>query len=147
MANPLNKVIIFVGGIVYRSDGKILLAQRAYNEGHLPGYWAIPGGKLDFENDKWSILQDTIHRELAEEVGVYVEKEMHILTNNAFKRTDGEQVVAINFICKWRAGDAQPLEGTENIKWVTKKDINTLKIEENCKKQIEIAYDYIKNSP
>ncbi len=52
MTNELNppKHIIFVGAFIFR-EGKLLLAQRSFEENHLPGYWAVPGGKVEITPD------------------------------------------------------------------------------------------------
>ena len=133
------KHIIFVGAFILR-DGKLLLGKRAKTEHHLPGYWAIPGGKVEISSDEWNILQQTAKTEALEETGVEIYDEMILFSNNSFTRTDGQPVVAINFLCTYKSGDAKPLEDTEEVRWVEKEELDDLKIESATKKQILLAH-------
>lgn len=45
-------------------DGKVLLIRRARPPE--AGHWSLPGGKVDL----WEKVEDTVRREIAEEVGV-----------------------------------------------------------------------------
>lgn len=134
------KFIVFVGGYVFKDD-KLLLAQRSYDEGHLPGYWAVPGGKVDIPNKiTYNLLESTVRREIREEVGIEVEETMTLLINNNFVRTDGQHVIAINFACTYKSGTPQPLEDTVDVQWVTHSELPSLKIQEDVLRQIRLAF-------
>ena len=135
------RFIVFVGGYVFK-DGKLLLAQRSYDEGHLPGYWAVPGGKVDIPDEiTYSLLEKTIAREIDEEVGIEISDTMTLLLNNNFVRTDGQNVIAINFACEYKSGTPKPLDGTIDVKWVSQAELKDLKIEPTVLKQINLAFD------
>ena len=51
-------------GAIIEKDGKILLAKR--NVEPFKGYWCLPGGKIEHDEK----AEDTIKRELKEEIGV-----------------------------------------------------------------------------
>lgn len=42
--SKLHSVIV---NAVVEKDGKILISQRSFDEGHEGGKWTIPGGKID----------------------------------------------------------------------------------------------------
>ena len=135
------KFIVFVGGYVFK-DGKLLLAQRSYDEGHLPGYWAVPGGKVDIPDEiTYGLLEKTLAREIDEEVGIEISDTMTLLLNNNFVRTDGQNVIAINFACEYKSGTPKPLDGTIDVKWVSQAELKDLKIEPPVLKQINLAFD------
>lgn len=133
------KHIIFAGGFVFKG-GKLLVAQRSMDEGHLPGYWAAPGGKVELTSGVTDILEKTVRDEVLEETGVQVKKDMHMFNNRSFTRTDGQPVIAINFLCHYKSGEAQALDGTADVAWVTEEELNDLKIEENTLKQMHQAF-------
>ena len=66
-----NKKIIeeVVVGILLNKNGEILIAKRRNNQ-FMPGYWELPGGKIEVGENKKSSLK----RELFEELGVNVKK-------------------------------------------------------------------------
>jgi len=59
-------MIIDVTAAIIECDGKILLAQRKSN-GHLPGKWEFPGGKLE----QGELPERCLARELEEELGIH----------------------------------------------------------------------------
>ena len=66
-----NKKILeeVVVGILLNKNGEILIAKRRNNQ-FMPGYWELPGGKIEVGENKKSSLK----RELFEELGVTVNK-------------------------------------------------------------------------
>lgn len=64
-------VRIGAGGIIYQ-DGKVLLMRRI-NTASFDHMWSNPGGTFDPEQDK--TIEDTVVRELREELGVEVKIE------------------------------------------------------------------------
>ena len=131
--------IIFAGAFIFK-DGKLLLAQRAEDEGHLPGYWAVPGGKVEDTPGIWSVVEKTVVTEAMEETGVVISEEMRLFANNSFTRTDGKPVIAMNFLCTYISGEPQVLDGTADVRWVDEAELADLKIEENTLKQMKQAF-------
>ncbi len=134
--------IIFAGGFVFQ-QGKLLLGKRSMHEGHLPGYWAVPGGKVEYHNETlWNIVQKTVKEEVREETDVIVSIEtMQLINTTNFLRTDGKPVVAMNFLCDYISGEAKPLDGTDEVRWVTLEETKDLLIETNVRKQISLAFE------
>lgn len=60
-------ILQVVAGVLCRSDGKVLLAQRLEGR-HMAGMWEFPGGKCEPDESPETALR----RELQEELGIHV---------------------------------------------------------------------------
>ncbi len=65
---------------------------------------------------------------------------MKLFCNNSFTRTDGQPVIAMNFLCQADAGEPEALEDTIAVKWVDESELATLTIEPATLKQIQLAF-------
>lgn len=127
---------VIVNGVVFNGD-KVLVSQRSMEEDHEPGKWTIPGGKIERTvGDVFGIIEATLAREVMEETGVEIENEIKLITNNTFIRSDGQHVIALVFKCKYKSGEAKPLEDTIDCKWATKADLDTMDFPPNVKNYI-----------
>lgn len=132
--------IVGVKAWVMKGD-KYLLARRGMEEVHMPGVWSIPGGKVDDDGETVNILQETLKREVLEEVGVEITDDIRLVYNNTFKRSDGASVVGLTFLCHWKSGEAKPLEDTSEVKWFTLDELLVMEgIEDFLKREIEALY-------
>ncbi len=61
--------IINVEGAI-RKDGKWIIVERSMKEDHAGGGLALVGGKVEAENNTPNILEKTVKREIAEEIGI-----------------------------------------------------------------------------
>lgn len=135
---------ILCNALVFK-DGKILISQRSLKEEHAPGKWTVPGGKVELtEGNVWNILEATLAREVREEVGVEIEKDVELLTNNTFIRTGGQHVVAIMFMCKWASGEPQALDDTSDVKWVTEEELDNYDFAPNVKEYVKLGFKKLK---
>ena len=117
---------VLVNAIVVK-DNKILLCQRSMEEEHVPGKWCPPGGKLEETSRVVDVLQKTAKREVFEETNIEVEDKMHLLINNTFRHDEDDLLVlAVNFMCKYRLGDAKAMEDTIDVKWITEDEIENI---------------------
>jgi len=134
--------IILVNAIV-KKDDKILISQRSWEETQAPGKWTIPGGKVERgDKEVWNIIEKTLAKEVSEETGVKIKKEVALLSNNSFIRSTGHHVVSLNFFCNWLSGKAKPLEDTIDVHWIGKDEINNFDFAPNVKKYIEMGFNY-----
>jgi 8-oxo-dGTP pyrophosphatase MutT (NUDIX family) len=108
-------------------DGRYLIIVRGPEESHAPGALSLPGGKVEGSGSVPGVLEATLRREIVEEVGIEVHDEMAYLESNAFVADDGEPVVDIVFLCRYKRGTptiADPGEVVA-IQWMTPKEILT----------------------
>ena len=100
-----------------RNGAKYLLVKRAGDDDQAPGDWEVPGGKIDPENGS-GIVEKTLRREVAEEVGIEIDN-LKYFFSRTFVRSSGHGVVVLSFLADYVSGDAKPLEGQQEVQWVT----------------------------
>lgn len=116
-----DKLFYFVANVVVfrESDGKCLILKRDEREKVHPGKYAVPGGKLewndldiknptrmngdviDFENS----VEDLLRREVREEAGIEIEPHLAYINSVSFVRPDEIPVVLVKFAAKYKSGD------------------------------------------
>ena len=64
----MGEFVVLVGGALFR-DGKLLVMKRADSKKFLPGFFEIPGGKVEFGEDLIAALK----REFSEETSLEIE--------------------------------------------------------------------------
>ena len=116
--------IVLVKGWVMK-DSKFLIAKRGPNELQEPGAWALPGGKVDDPIEK-DIIENTLKREIKEEVGVDIGEDIKYLHSSSFIRKDNIHVVSLTFLCNWKHGEAEPLDETDEVKWLSIDELKRL---------------------
>jgi 8-oxo-dGTP diphosphatase len=105
--------------------GMYLLAQRSVDDPQAGGLWSLVGGKVD--NDMGNgVIEETLRREIREEVGIEVTDEFDFLTSQGFIRVSGHHVISLIFKATYLSGEAQPLDGQEQVKWMAKAEIEGL---------------------
>ncbi len=127
---------VIVNSIIINGEGKVLIAQRSLEEGHEGGKWSIPGGKVESIGEKHSILLKNIKKEILEEVGIEISDDIVLVHDNTFTRSNGDDVLALVFVCKYKSGEAKPLEDTVNVKWIAKEEINDYEFPPNVKEYV-----------
>lgn len=116
---PIKYHIINVQGAIYR-DNQFLLAKRSEAEDFMPGVLALPGGKIEEIDQQTSdVLQNTIRREILEEVNVKVTLRQ-LLTNRYFL-ADQDPVMNFVFLCEYISGEARAVDLDEvtSVQWMT----------------------------
>lgn len=129
---------ICASGLIIK-DKKILIVKRADNDDYLPGYFEIPGGKIEFGEDP----KVGAAREVLEEVGIEVDAEYPL---NAFSDigASGSHVVEIVYFCNIRDLNAEVSLSEEHseYKWITIEEIDHIYMTEKMKQSIKTAYDH-----
>jgi 8-oxo-dGTP diphosphatase len=118
--------IVNVEGAVVRSeDGRYLMVVRGEQESHGAGALTFPGGKVEDAGSADDVLEETLRREIREEVEVEVHDDVVYLESKAFVADDGEPVVDVVFLCRYRSGE--PAVGDPGevaaVRWMTAEEI------------------------
>lgn len=135
-------------GIVYKfnEDGKLCFVANKRGEGcpDYNGYWNIPCGYFDFEDE--SILNGA-SREIFEETGLSVPAEKWNLWFVNSKPTDGKHVLSIRFIAKFDesfgtfTSENSEEKEVDDIRWISVDEVDNYEWAFN---QIEVIQDWIK---
>jgi len=99
------RYIVNVEAAIYRGD-QWLIVKRSQQEEHAPDTLALVGGKVEIESAKDDVLEETLRREVMEEVGVEVDV-VDYLESKAFAADDGRIVVDIVFLCRYKGGETR----------------------------------------
>lgn len=135
-----NKLFYFVANVVvYReSDGRCLILKRSDREKVHPGKWAVPGGKLQWEdlninkptrmNDDVLDFEDTIQklieRETFEEAGIKLKPPLIFINDVSFIRPDAVPVVLVKFAARYKSGKVKlEKEAFSDWKWVNAEEV------------------------
>ncbi|NLW41129.1 MAG: NUDIX domain-containing protein [Tissierellia bacterium] len=112
--------VVNVEAAIYKED-KWLIIKRSEKEEHGPGLMSLVGGKVETDVVQDGILEVTLKREIREEVGIEVSDSIHYLESKTFLLADGQLVVDIVFVCKYKSGEARVVDSNEvgEIYWMT----------------------------
>ncbi len=109
------KIIEVSAGLVFR-DGKLLITQRP-SGGHLAGLWEFPGGKRETGES----FEQTLHRELMEELGIEVE--IRRLIESVTHRYPEKTVHLQFFQCAWKRHEPQAI-GCPALAWIERDELS-----------------------
>lgn len=115
--------IVNVEGAIVR-DGTYLMVVRGSGETHAAGHLSFVGGKVEVAENADNVLEDTLRREIQEEVGVTVGKLAYVKSSH-FVADDGDLVVDVIFLCQYEAGEPRidDIEEVAAIHWLTAAEI------------------------
>ena len=94
--------IVNVEGAI-RKDNRWIIIERSMKEEHAGGGLSLVGGKVEDENTP-NILEKTLKREIAEEIGITIKDEMKYLHSITFTTDQGIIVVDVIFLCEYESG-------------------------------------------
>lgn len=120
--------------LIYKPDRTYLITKRALHKKSHPGKWTIPGGGLtvdDYINSPssehgehlwYGVLENSIKREIKEEVGLEIGK-VELITDMTFLRPDGIPVVCFSYFTPYISGEVDISLDTEgdtiDFAWVS----------------------------
>ena len=148
-----DKLFYFVANVVvYRdSDKRCLILQRHSREKVHPNKWAVPGGKLEWNNldlskptrmngdvfDFENAVEKLLQREVLEEAGIVIESKLQYINSVAFVRPDGIPVVLVKFCAKYISGEViLEKDSFTNHAWVTSEEIQKYDCIEGIKDEV-----------
>lgn len=138
---------VVVTGIVIK-DGKYLITKRSEKEKNFPGFWTVPGGRLeqgDYINkpkdtgDAWyNVLEKVLEREVKEETGINVKNSRYLLSL-AFMRSDNIPVTVNSYYCDYDSGDIQLSDELSDYKWVSVEELKDYQLISGIREEIEMV--------
>jgi 8-oxo-dGTP pyrophosphatase MutT (NUDIX family) len=117
--------VVNVEGVIFRSDDcRYLMITRGSGESYLPGVLTLPGGKVEDAGNADNILEETLRREIREEVGGEVHDEMVYLESKSFV-AEGDVMVDVVFLCRYLGCEAAVGDPDEvdAVHWMTAEEI------------------------
>ena len=114
LENGAGKMINVVAGIIYRDDGKFLIAQRNLNKNQ-GGLWEFPGGKLE----PGETCEEALAREIREEMAADIEV-LECVGENIHHYPE-KDIRLMFYKAKLLSDDVTLLEH-EDCRWITKED-------------------------
>lgn len=112
--------IVNVEAAIYK-DNMWLIIKRSEMEEHAPGLLSMVGGKVETNLAENYILENSLRREVLEEVGIEVEEKMKYVESKSFITDRGQVVVDIVFICRYKSGEpvCLSIDEVSEVHWMT----------------------------
>jgi 8-oxo-dGTP diphosphatase len=106
-------------------DGKYLIIKRGEKEAHAGGELSLVGGKVEIEGDSTDVLENTIIREVKEEVGLSIIGKPRYIQSTSFVTDNGFHVVNVVFLCVEVEGEACVASANEvaGVYWMTTDEV------------------------
>jgi 8-oxo-dGTP diphosphatase len=132
-------------------DGKYLITRRSASKKRFPGLWTVPGGKLEpadyttFPKDTadywYNVLERTLRREVAEEVGLEIDN-IEYVTSLAAVHEGKTPSLVISCVADWVSGDVKLQEGeTDQHAWVALAEAKDYQLIDGIYDEIAMADD------
>ncbi len=125
-------------------DGKALIAQRSYEELQAPGMWSLPGGKVELYGTEFDVIEKTLIEEFREEVGIELDQDMVYYRSGSFVRNDGSSVVSLCFLARWYSGEAEALEDSIAVAWISEDEIDSFEFAPGIKQLLQDGFAAMK---
>lgn len=115
---------ISASGLVLDKRGKILMVKRSDTDDFLPGYYELPGGGTDFNEDPIEGLK----REIIEETGLKVEVSHPLTAFSFIMNHEGvpKHTVEIIYLCKALNSNVRLSHEHSEFQWVNQDQLKDL---------------------
>ena len=116
--------VVNVEGAIREND-KWIIIERSKKEQHAGGLLSLVGGKVEIADHSSDVLENTLRREIFEEIGIQVKRKMKYICSTSFVTDNGVNVVDIVFLCEHESGKAfaKCPDEVENVFWLTTAEI------------------------
>ncbi len=134
------KYIVNVEAAIYK-DNQWLIIKRSMKETHAGGKLSHIGGKVETTCADKNVLENTLRREIREEVGIEV-GDMNYLESKTFLTDQNQMVVDVVFVCQYKKGKESIVshDEVEAIYWMSTSDIiNGINVPDYLKESIKKA--------
>lgn len=156
-----NKLFYFVANVfIYREeDGRCLILKRSMREKVHPGRYAVPGGKLEWEQmdlknptrmngdvlDFEDAVEELLIREAKEEAGIEIAKSLKYINSVAFVRPDEIPVVLVKFAAKYKSGEVSPEQGAfDEYAWVNEEEVKKYECIDGIHEEVAVTIKLFK---
>jgi ADP-ribose pyrophosphatase YjhB (NUDIX family) len=116
------KYVVNVEGAIVRGE-QYLMIICGQGETHAGGTLSFVGGKVEITQNASDVLEETLRREIMEEVGVQVYGLSYVQSSHFIAGDD--RVVDIVFLCRYETGEPRiaDIQEVENILWLTAAEV------------------------
>ncbi|MBV7329962.1 NUDIX domain-containing protein [Chloroflexi bacterium TSY] len=117
--------IVNVQAAIYH-QGRYLMIKRGLDENYLAGVWDLPGGKVEDAGNLPNVLEETVRREVKEEVSLELLEPPIYVESAAFVANE-KSVINVVFLCRAKNQEAEigsPAE-VAAIRWMSTEDVLT----------------------
>lgn len=120
------------------NNEKVLIIERSKNEKFLPGYWELPGGKINFGEDPKIALE----RECQEEIGTVITVANPFRTFSYVSDDENCHTVEIVYKCEYPANSNIKLSSAHaDFKWIIMNELDNYNISDETKTSIKEGFD------
>lgn len=136
------KQFIGVSAFIVDSDNKVLIVERARDDNFMPGFFELPGGKIDFGET----AEEALVRECKEEVGLDVKAIKPYSTFSYTAKQDTEHAIDIQFVVRVVKDDTEVKlsDEHESFQWITVEEVENYKFSDEMRKVIKKGFENIK---
>jgi len=116
MKRGVDYIGVSVGAMIVNERGEVLLCKRSNRASNERECWEVPGGAVEF-NER---LEDAIHREMKEELGVEIDLVEQFPAANHIIPSDKQHWVPTTFLAKLKKGSVPKImepEKCDDIRW------------------------------
>ncbi|MCL5011647.1 MAG: NUDIX domain-containing protein [Candidatus Marsarchaeota archaeon] len=135
MSFLLTKKIVAVANAIATNEGKILILKRSAKSKYAPGFWQLPGGRLEFGETPMEALE----REIKEETGgIFVpSSERVVCVNSHVIEIKGDEFQLLTIVYEGMIdGSITISEEHSEFRWIAVDDVLNLNNLEDGTRQI-----------
>ncbi len=122
------------------NEGKVLIMKRSEEEKFLPGYFELPGGKMNFGEKP----EEALNRELQEETGLTVSIKKPFRVFDYLSNNGERQTVEIVYFCILKNGSIVLSSAHTEFKWINFDELDNFKISDETKVSIREGFSLTK---
>ncbi len=119
-------------------NSKYLITKRSMKEKRFPGFWTVPGGKLETsdyihlpketEHYWYNVLEKVLRKEVRDEVGLEI-KNIEYVTSLARVHEDKNPSLVVSCMADYDSGEIKLQEDeTEDYAWITLEEAKSYKL-------------------
>jgi len=133
----INQFKVVVSCVILNQTGQVLLGRRSLQEDVYPGLWGIPGGKVEVEANGLNTIEETLIREVEEEMGVQIKPRDYLESSVRVKGDEAKLYLIFSAVLV--SGEPQPLEDTSEVGWFDLKDLSVEDLTPHTYQNIQLA--------